>query len=70
MELEADHQNGIRSRLNFPLQLLEKKDIDDVTEQPCSTTSVVTATTTAITTTTTSDNNDLHLVESRPSSPP
>ncbi|WVZ10372.1 hypothetical protein V8G54_014902 [Vigna mungo] len=48
MELEADHQNGIRTRPNFPLQLLEKKDVDDVTEQPCSTTtrdSVVTATT-------------------------
>ncbi|RZC24357.1 transcription factor TCP15-like [Glycine soja] len=70
MELEADHQNGIRSRLNFPLQLLEKKDIDDVTEQPCSTTSVVTATTTAITTTTTSDNNDLHLAEQSKKPPP
>ncbi|XP_004490032.1 transcription factor TCP15-like isoform X2 [Cicer arietinum] len=41
MELEADHHqnNGIRSRPNFPLQLLEKKDIiDDISEQPCSTT--------------------------------
>jgi hypothetical protein len=43
MELEGDHQNnGIRSRPNFPLQLLEKKDnnILDVSEeqQPCSTT--------------------------------
>ncbi|OIW04748.1 hypothetical protein TanjilG_08631 [Lupinus angustifolius] len=39
MELEAGRQNGIRSRPNFPLQLLEKKDVDDVSsEQPCSTT--------------------------------
>ncbi|XLS93571.1 hypothetical protein HN51_069579 [Arachis hypogaea] len=46
MELEADHnhhhhdhQNGIRTRPNFPLQLLEKtKDVEDsVAEQPCST---------------------------------
>jgi hypothetical protein len=43
MDLEGDHQNnGIRSRPNFPLQLLEKKNnnILDVSEeqQPCSTT--------------------------------
>ncbi|CAJ1932106.1 unnamed protein product [Sphenostylis stenocarpa] len=69
MELEADHQNGIRSRPNFPLQLLEKKDVDDVTEQPCSTTtrdSVVTATTV---TTTSATNNNLHLAE-QPKKPP
>ncbi|KAK7407364.1 hypothetical protein VNO78_09213 [Psophocarpus tetragonolobus] len=62
MELEADHQNGIRSRPNFPLQLLEKKDVDDVTEQPCSTTtrdSVVTAT-----------NNTLQLAEQSKKPPP
>ncbi|QCD90462.1 Transcription factor TCP subgroup [Vigna unguiculata] len=71
MELEADHQNGIRSRPNFPLQLLEKKDVDDVTEQPCSTTtrdSVVTATT--ITTTTSVTNNNLHLAEQSKKPPP
>ncbi|XP_058769198.1 transcription factor TCP14-like [Vicia villosa] len=41
MELEGDHQsNGIRSRPNFPLQLLEKNNIIEHVseEQPCSTT--------------------------------
>ena len=66
MELEADHQNGIRSRLNFPLQLLEKKDVDDVTEQPCSTTSVVTTAAATIT----SGNNDLHVAEQSKKPPP
>ncbi|KAL2349266.1 hypothetical protein Fmac_003266 [Flemingia macrophylla] len=67
MELEADHQNGIRSRPNFPLQLLEKKDVDDVKEQPCSTAArdnVVTVTTTTIA------NNSLHLAEQAKKPPP
>lgn len=43
MELEGDHHqsNGIRSRPNFPLQLLEKKDsniLDVSEEQTCTTT--------------------------------
>ncbi|CAL0318261.1 unnamed protein product [Lupinus luteus] len=38
LEAEADRQNGIRSRPNFPLQLLEKKDNEVSSEHPCSTT--------------------------------
>ncbi|XP_027360757.1 transcription factor TCP15 [Abrus precatorius] len=65
MELEADHQNGIRSRPNFPLQLLGKKDVDDVTEQqPCST-----ATNDGAAATTAVPNSNLQLAE-LPKKPP
>ncbi|XP_061338788.1 transcription factor TCP15-like [Gastrolobium bilobum] len=70
MELEADYQNGIRSRPNFPLQLLEKKDADDVSEQPCSTTVHDGG---AITTTTTNfnNNNDNQVISAeQPKKPP
>ncbi|KAK7309772.1 hypothetical protein RJT34_06766 [Clitoria ternatea] len=69
MELEADHQNGIRSRPNFPLQLLEKKDLDDVIEQPCSTTTHD-STVTIAATTTTINNNNLQLAEQAKKPPP